>query len=210
MAGRFITLEGSEGAGKTTQLALMRDYLQGLGLPVLVTREPGGTALGEQLRAILLNPNNHEMSLAAETLLLFAARAQHVQQVLRPALAAGSWVLCDRFTDATYAYQGGGRGLPFADIALLERWVQGDLRPNFTLLFDVPVDTGLARTQQRGTDADRFEQEQRDFFERVRLVYLQRATRKPQRYLVLDASQPLTAVSAAIQDWLVEYVARNR
>lgn len=208
MAGRFITLEGGEGAGKTTQLAWMHDYLQRIGLPALVTREPGGTALGEQIRGVLLNPSNHDMSVAAETLLLFAARAQHVQQVIRPALAQGYWVLCDRFTDATYAYQGGGRGLAFAEIAPLERWVLGDLVPDLTFLFDVPVAVGLARTRERGGAADRFEQEHLEFFERVRLVYLQRAAQHPERYLLIDANRPLAAVSAEIERRLVEYVER--
>lgn len=204
MVGRLITLEGGEGAGKTTQLGLLRDYLQSANLPLLVTREPGGTALGEQIRSILLDRNNHNMSVAAETLLLCAARAQHVQQVIRPALAAGYWVLCDRFSDATYAYQGGGRGLPFADIATLERWVLGDLVPDLTLLFDVPVALGMARVQQRGVASDRFEQEQLEFFERVRLAYLQRAADHPQRYVVLDASRPLQAVRLEVEQCLVE------
>ena len=150
MPGKFITVEGGEGAGKTTQLAFMREYLEQTGRPVVLTREPGGTALGEEIRALLLGHRHDGMALTTETLLMFAARAEHLERVIRPALAAGRWVLCDRFTDATYAYQGGGRGLSLERIAILENWVQGDLRPDLTLLFDLPVAAGLARAGRRG------------------------------------------------------------
>lgn len=195
MTGLFITLEGPEGAGKSTN----RDYLAGRlrerGVDVLLTREPGGTPLAERIRELLLAPSDEPMACDAELLLVFAARAQHLQQVIRPALARGAVVLCDRFTDATYAYQGGGRGLPVERIALLESFVQGELRPDLTLIFDLPVEVGLARAAARGR-LDRFEQEGRGFFEAVRQAYLRRAEQAPQRYRVLDAGQPLARVQA--------------
>jgi len=205
MSGRFITVEGGEGAGKTTQLAFMRDDLERAGLRVVVTREPGGTMLGEEIRHLLLDHRHDGMSLAAETLLMFAARAEHLDQVIRPALAEGCWVLCDRFTDATYAYQGGGRGLPLERIAVLEDWVQGALRPDLTLLFDLPVAVGLARAGKRSA-ADRFEQEDRAFFERVRAMYLERAARDPERYRIINADQSIAAVRAAVESRLAEFL----
>lgn len=208
MAGRFITVEGSEGAGKTTQLALMRDFLERQGYPVTLTREPGGTGLGEELRSLLLAHRDDGMALTTETLLMFAARAEHLDRVIRPALAAGHWVLCDRFTDATYAYQGGGRGLPMAQIAILENWVQGDLRPDLTLLLDVPVAIGLARAGKRGA-ADRFEQETVEFFERVRAVYLDRAGQAPERYRIVDAAQSVEKVRAAVENLLTQWLERG-
>jgi len=208
MAGRFITVEGSEGAGKTTQLAFMRDFLERQGYPVTLTREPGGTGLGEELRSLLLTHRDDGMALTTETLLMFAARAEHLERVIRPALAAGQWVLCDRFTDATYAYQGGGRGLPTAQIAILENWVQGDLRPDLTLLLDVPVAMGLARAGKRSM-ADRFEQETVAFFERVRTVYLDRAGQAPERYRIIDAAQPVEKVRAAVEHLLTEWLERG-
>jgi len=208
MAGRFITVEGSEGAGKTTQLAFMRDFLERQGYPVTLTREPGGTGLGEELRSLLLTHRDDGMALTTETLLMFAARAEHLERVIRPALAAGQWVLCDRFTDATYAYQGGGRGLPMAPIAILENWVQGDLRPDLTLLLDVPVAMGLARAGKRSM-ADRFEQETVAFFERVRTVYLDRAGQAPERYRIIDAAQPVEKVRAAVEHLLTEWLERG-
>ena len=204
--GRFITLEGSEGVGKTSNLAFMERHLRDAGHKVVVTREPGGTTVGEQIRGLLLDPANQAMVPDCELLLMFAARAQHIREVIRPAVTRGAWVLCDRFTDATYAYQGGGRGMDPARIAALETWVQGDLRPDLTLLLDLPVEIGLARAGERGAP-DRFEQEQRAFFERVRQAYLAQAAAQPQRYRVVDASQPLEAVQAAIAAALDEALA---
>lgn len=205
MAGRFVTVEGSEGAGKTTQLAFMRDFLGRQGYPVMLTREPGGTGLGEELRSLLLGHRDDGMALTTETLLMFAARAEHLERVIRPALAAGQWVLCDRFTDATYAYQGGGRGLPMAQIAILENWVQGDLRPDLTLLLDVPVAMGLARAGKRGM-ADRFERETVDFFERVRATYLDRAQQYPDRYRIIDAAQSVDQVRVEVESLLAQWL----
>lgn len=207
-AGEFITLEGIEGAGKTTQLAFMRDYLQRAGFRVVATREPGGTRLGEEIRSLLLSHRHDGMSLAAETLLMFAARAEHLHRVIRPALAQGCWVLCDRFTDATYAYQGGGRGLPLERIAALEDWVQNGLQPDGTLLFDLPVAVGLARAGKRSA-ADRFEQEDQAFFERARATYLQRAAQHPERYRVIDAHRPLEIVRAEVERWLADRLERR-
>ena len=205
MSGRFVTVDGGEGAGKTTQMGFMREYLERRGCRVVVTREPGGTSLGEEIRALLLGHRDGGMTLTAETLLMFAARAEHLERVIRPALATGCWVLCDRFTDATYAYQGGGRGLPLERIAVLEEWVQGALRPDLTLLLDVPVATGLARAGKRGV-ADRFEREDVDFFERVRAIYLERATHEPDRCRVVDASQSVEAVRAEVETVLAEWL----
>ena len=205
MSGRFVTVDGGEGAGKTTQKGFMREYLERRGCRVVVTREPGGTSLGEEIRALLLGHRDGGMTLAAETLLMFAARAEHLERVIRPALAAGYWVLCDRFTDATYAYQGGGRGLPLERIAVLEEWVQGTLRPDLTLLLDLPVATGLARAGKRGM-ADRFEREDVDFFEWVRAMYLERAAHEPDRYRVVDASQSVKAVRAEVETMLAEWL----
>lgn len=201
MLGRFITVDGIEGAGKTTQLALMRAYLEQAGFRVVVTREPGGTALGEAIRHLLLGHRHDGMALTTEILLMFAARAEHLERVIRPALARGDWVLCDRFTDATYAYQGGGRGLPLERIATLETWVQDQLCPDLTLLFDLPVEVGLTRAGKRGT-ADRFEKEDREFFERVRATYLERAFQYPDRYWIVDANQPVEVVRSEVESLL--------
>lgn len=201
MRGRFITVEGGEGVGKTTNLEYIRRALEAAGLRVRVTREPGGTPLAEQVRGLLLDPLNKGMSADCELLLVFAARAEHLERVIRPALAAGEWVLCDRFTDATYAYQGGGRGLSQTRILELETMIQGDLRPDLTLLLDVPVALGLSRAGERGA-LDRFEQEQADFFERVRQAYLQRAASEPQRFRVIDASRSLAEVQTQIDQAL--------
>lgn len=195
--GRFITLEGGEGAGKSTCLAYVQAFLQEAGREVVVTREPGGTELGERLRAILLDVRNRDLCDDAELLLIFAARAQHLATCIRPALARGAWVVCDRFTDATYAYQGGGRGVDDARIAQLENWVQGELRPDLTLLFDLPVALGLQRANDR-SHPDRFESEGDRFLERVRAAYLAAAARAPQRIRVIDAARPLDAVKAQI------------
>ncbi|MFV9683807.1 dTMP kinase [Pseudomonas sp. NY15367] len=197
MTGLFITLEGPEGAGKSTNREYLAERLREQGIDVLLTREPGGTPLAERIRELLLDPSDEPMAADTELLLVFAARAQHLQQVIRPALAKGSVVLCDRFTDATYAYQGGGRGLSVERIAQLEHFVQGELRPDLTLIFDLPVEVGLARAAARGR-LDRFEQEGRGFFEAVRQAYLQRAEQAPQRYRVLDAGQSLAQVQADI------------
>ena len=208
MSGLFITLEGPEGAGKSTNRDYLAMCLRAAGIEVLLTREPGGTPLAERIRELLLAPSDEPMAADTELLLVFAARAQHLAKVIRPALARGCVVLCDRFTDATYAYQGGGRGLSQQRIAELERFVQGDLRPDLTLLFDLPVEQGLARAAARGR-LDRFEQEQRSF-EAVRQTYLQRAALAPQRYRLLDASQSLQQVQAAIDGLVPMLVERCR
>lgn len=204
--GKFITLEGGEGAGKSSNIPFIETYLRECGINLLMTREPGGTPLSERIRAILLDKEEAHMTSDTELLLMFAARAQHLEQVIQPALAAGQWVICDRFTDATYAYQGGGRGIANARIATLEQWVQGDFRPDKTLIFDLPVATGLARAGQRSSP-DRFEQEDHSFFERVRDAYLQRAKAAPQRYAIIDAAPDLPSVQrqiAAILDALLD------
>ena len=195
MSGLFITLEGPEGAGKSTNREYLAELLIQAGVEVVLTREPGGTPLAERIRELLLAPDSEIMAVDTELLLMFAARAQHLAGVIRPALARGAVVLCDRFTDATYAYQGGGRGLAHERIAILEQFVQGDLRPDLTLVFDLPVEVGLARAAARGK-LDRFEQEQQSFFEAVRQTYLARAAQAPERYRVLDAAQPLSQVQA--------------
>jgi dTMP kinase len=193
--GKFITLEGGEGLGKSTNLAFVKECLERRGKRVIVTREPGGTPLGERVRALLLGDG--QVSPTAELLLVFAARAQHVDDVIRPALENGDWVVSDRFTDASYAYQGGGRGIDAAVIASLERYVQQELEPDLTLLFDAPVEVGLARAKRRGA-TDRFESEDLDFFRRIREAYLTRARSVPQRIRLIDASQPLPAVQDQI------------
>ncbi|GLO14218.1 thymidylate kinase [Pseudomonas putida] len=209
MSGLFITLEGPEGAGKSTNRDYLAARLREQGLDVVLTREPGGTPLAEKVRELLLAPSDERMAADTELLLVFAARAQHLAQVIRPALARGAVVLCDRFTDATYAYQGGGRGLSVERIATLEQFVQGDLRPDLTLVFDLPVEVGLARAAARGR-LDRFEQEGQAFFEAVRQAYLQRAGREPNRYSLLDAAQSLEAVQRAIDALLPGIVERCR
>lgn len=191
--GRLITVEGIEGAGKTTQLNRMRDFLQARDIAVLVTREPGGTRLGEEIRSLLLDQRPEGMGTDTELLLMFAARAEHIHQIIEPALTRGQWVLCDRFTDASYAYQGGGRGIARERIAVLEHWVQRDLRPDLTLLLDLPVRQGLARAGRRGL-ADRFESETVAFFERIRRSYLELAERDSERYRVIDAGRDIEAV----------------
>jgi len=193
MAGKFITVEGIEGVGKSTNIAHIRGLLAAAGIDVVMTREPGGTPLGEAIRGLLLDPRYTGMSPDCELQLMFAARAEHLARVILPALGQGKWVLCDRFTDATYAYQGGGRGIDIEKIARLEQWVQGDFRPDLTVLLDVPVAIGLARAGNRGA-LDRFEQEQLGFFDRVRQAYLDLAARHDGRYRVIDANQPLAGV----------------
>jgi dTMP kinase len=193
MKGKFITVEGIEGVGKTTNIDFIHQQLLAAGRDVVLTREPGGTPLGEAVRGLLLDPAYTGMDSTCELQLMFAARAEHLAKVVWPALEQGQWVLCDRFTDATYAYQGGGRGIDTGIIARLEDLVQGDFRPDLTLLLDVSVEVGLARAGKRGA-LDRFEQEKVEFFERVRNAYLDMAKRSPERYRVIDAGQPLEAV----------------
>lgn len=195
--GLFITVEGGEGVGKSTNMALLQEHLEQRGVDLVVTREPGGTRLGEALREQLLQITETPLAPTAELLLIFAARAQHLQEVIEPALAAGKWVLCDRFTDATYAYQGGGRQLPVAQVRELEQLVQGDLRPDCTLLLDAPVAVGMSRAEGRG-ELDRFEQEQLAFFERVRATYLQLAEESSGRFRVIDAARTLAEVQQQI------------
>ena len=209
MSGLFITLEGPEGAGKSTNREYLAERLREHAIEVVLSREPGGTPLAERIRELLLAPSDEVMDSDTELLLVFAARAQHLARVIRPALARGAVVLCDRFTDATYAYQGGGRGLGDARIAELERFVQGELRPDLTLVFDLPVEVGLSRAAARG-HLDRFEQEAQGFFEAVRRTYLQRAQATPTRYRVLDAAQPLEAVQRSIDALLPEILERCR
>jgi dTMP kinase len=192
--GRFITFEGIDGAGKSTQMAVVAHALRDRELPVVITREPGGTAVGEALREVILH---QPMGIGTETLLMFAARAEHLERVIRPALEAGTWVLCDRFTDATYAYQSGGRGLSAERIGELEQWVHPDLQPDLTLLIDVPPDVAAQRLA-RARSADRFEAEQVDFFARVRSAYLERARAEPQRFIVIDGTQPAEVIGARI------------
>ncbi|WP_426689161.1 dTMP kinase [Rhodanobacter ginsengiterrae] len=196
LRGKFISLEGGEGAGKSTLLAGLRDYIERGGIAVVQTREPGGTAVGEAVRAIVLDPTQRGMAGETELLLMFAARAQLVREVIEPALACGKWVLCDRYADASYAYQGGGRGQPIERIAELERWACIGVQPDLTLLLDLPVATGRARAAGRG-DADRIEVEEDAFFERVRASYRARAAAEPQRFRMIDASQPAAGVLQA-------------
>ena len=193
--GLFITIEGVEGVGKSTNIEFLTRQLRDSGIDLLVTREPGGTSLGEDIRGLLLDVRTEPVSDMSELLLIFAARAQHITSVIAPAIAAGRWVLCDRFTDATYAYQGGGRGRDPAYIRSLENLVQGNLRPDCTLLLDAPVEVGMARARDRG-ELDRIEREELDFFERVRATYLQLAEESSGRYRVIDARRPLEQVQA--------------
>jgi dTMP kinase len=205
MTGRFITVEGIEGVGKTTNIDFIHRQLLAAGREVLLTREPGGTPLAEAIRGLLLDPEYTGMDVRCELQLVFAARAEHLEKVIRPALAQGKWVLCDRFTDATYAYQGGGRGIETGIIAVLETLVQGDFRPDLTLLLDVPVAIGMARAGKRGS-LDRFEQEQVGFFERVRACYLDLARGQVARYRVIDAAQPLDQVQRELAGVLTSYL----
>jgi dTMP kinase len=206
LPGKFIVLEGGEGAGKSTNLQYICKLLQAHKIDVKTTREPGGTSFGEQLRQLLLDARSQTAVLPeAELLLMFAARAQHLNEVIRPSLADGVWVVCDRFTDASYAYQGGGRGLPVEHIEYLEKWVQAGLQPDITLLLDAPVELGAKRAAKRGT-ADRFEREQQAFFERVRAVYLERARRNPQRYRIIDAAQDLQAVQLQLEQVMTQLI----
>ncbi len=193
---KFITFEGVDGAGKSTHLAWFADALRQHGPDVLVTREPGGTPLGEQLREMLLN---QPMSIGTEALLMFAARLEHIEQVIKPALHAGKWVISDRFSDASFAYQGGGRGLDWSKLSQLEQWVHPDLQPDLTLFFDVPVEVARQRLTNNNASLDRFEQEQADFFDRVRAGYHKRVQQNPRRYIVIDAAQPMDAVKQKLE-----------
>ncbi len=202
---RFVSLEGGEGAGKTTVLTALREALREGGQDVVHTREPGGTPLAEMIRGLLLDPSHEPPAAGTELLLMFAARAQHVHETIRPALERGAWVLCDRFTDSSYAYQGGGRGLDAGWIEQLERHVVG-LRPGLTLLLDVDVGRGRERTRGRDLAPDRIESERDEFFERVRAVYRARAAAEPDRFRVIDASAPAAEVAAEavrlLRDWM--------
>lgn len=208
MSGCLITVEGIEGVGKTTNINWICECLAEQGIPFIQSREPGGTTLAEEIRQLLLTPRDEKMSDLTELLLVFAARAQHLHQLIRPALLRGNWVVCDRFTDATYAYQGGGRGLDMSVIAALENLVQNTLRPDLTLILDIEPALGLARAHQRGAP-DRFEQEAISFFTRVRQTYLERAQASPGRYLIVDAGKALTDVQAQIRAGLQQFCQRN-
>ena len=195
--GRFITLEGIDGAGKSTHHAWLATHLRMQGKTVISTREPGGTPLGEKLRALLLS---EPMNLETEALLMFAARREHIGVVIEPALARGDWVVSDRFTDASFAYQGGGRGLAWAKLEQLERWVQGDLQPDLTFLFDLDVITAQQRLASTGNAPDRFEQEQQAFFERVRNAYHRRVEATPSRFCLIDANQSIAAIQKILEE----------
>jgi dTMP kinase len=195
--GRFITFEGTEGVGKSTQLKQAAATLESLGVDFIVTREPGGTPMAEKIRELLLAPREEPVNETTELLLMFAARAQHLYNCILPALEQGKWVLCDRFTDATFAYQGGGRGVSVERIALLENLVQGEIRPDHIILLDAPVATGMARARKRG-ELDRFEQEDLEFFQRIRNAYLERAVALPAKYHVVNAELPLDQVSDSV------------
>jgi len=195
--GKFISFEGIEGVGKSTNIAHLTNILEKRGHKVLTTREPGGTPMAERIRELLIEHGDEPMPEIAELLLMFASRALHVSNVIQPALAAGTWVVCDRFTDASRAYQGGGRGIPLDDINQLARWVMGDLKPDLTILLDAPVETGMSRAGQRG-DPDRFEVERSEFFARAREAYLQLASAEPERFVIVDATQDLESVQQDI------------
>ncbi len=196
--GMFITIEGGEGVGKSTNIAYIASQLSEANITFVVTREPGGTPLAEDIRQLLLSDRDEAISDNTELLLMFAARAQHIAEIIEPALTRGDWVICDRFTDATYAYQGGGRGIPESKISRLEQWVQGDLRPDATILLDAPVSVGMSRAGQRGK-LDRIEREHDHFFENVRNRYLQLAECNSDRFRVVDASQALERVQESLR-----------
>lgn len=209
MKGCLITLEGGEGAGKSTVLAALRDHITSLGFPLLVTREPGGTRLAEAIRSIVLDSALGPVCAESELLLMFAARAQLVRESILPALDRGDWVLSDRFTDASYAYQGGGRGQPDARIGELEAWAAAGLQPALTLLLDVPVAIGMARVEGRNAP-DRIEREKLDFFERVRLAYRARADADPARFRIIDSSLGIEAVRKHACSAIDEFIARRK
>lgn len=198
--GRFITFEGIDGAGKSTHIAGVAELIRLHGYQVVSTREPGGTPLGEKLRELLLHEPMH---LETEAMLMFAARCEHLARVIEPALARGDWVVCDRFSDATYAYQGGGRGLDKAKFAVLEQWVHGHLQPDVTFLFDLPPGVAEQRISAQGRELDRFEQEKRDFHVRVRAAYLERAAAAPRRIAVINADQPLEKIKKLVEEKVI-------
>lgn len=202
--GQFITFEGTEGVGKSTQLANAAAALESLGVDYILTREPGGTPMAEAIRELLLTPRDEPVNDLTELLLMFAARAQHLHTRILPALEKGQWVLCDRFTDATFAYQGGGRGVSVDRIAQLETLVQGEVRPDHVILLDAPVEIGMRRARQRG-ELDRFEQEAVSFFQRIRDTYLERAKTMPERYSIVDAGAPLERVSDQVRDLVCKF-----
>ncbi len=205
IAGRFITMEGGEGVGKTTNITYIQSLLKEQNIQVLLTREPGGTALAESIRQLLLDKEQEAIAEQTELLMMFAARAQHIKHVIQPALEQGIWVLCDRFTDATYAYQGGGRNIALSTIQWLENFVQADLRPDLTLLLDAPIQLGMQRAQQRGK-LDRFESEKMAFFAKVREAYLSIAEQQPQRVKIIDATQSLACVQNQIKQTLAPFM----
>lgn len=200
--GRFITFEGIDGAGKSSHIAGVTEFVRARGFKVISTREPGGTPLGEKLRELVLHEDMH---LETEAMLMFASRREHLAQVIEPALAHGDWVVCDRFSDATYAYQGGGRGLDKNKFAELEHWVHGHLQPDLTFLFDLPPAIASERISAQGRDLDRFEQERADFHVRVRLAYLERAAAAPQRIRVINADQPLEEIKKQVEEIVVSH-----
>jgi dTMP kinase len=204
MVAKFITVEGTEGVGKTTNIDFIQKWMKSRDIDFIATREPGGTPIAEEIRNVLLSPRDERVTNTAELLLMFAGRAQHLSEVIVPALESNQWVLCDRFTDATYAYQGCGRDMDEMLISQLENIVQGDLRPDLTLLLDIPVEVGLQRAHHRSSP-DRFEQEEFDFFNRVREGYLQLAENNPSRYTVIDASKDLENVQANIESALENF-----
>lgn len=196
--GKFITIEGGEGVGKTTNIKFIQSLLAERGINSIVTREPGGTPLAEEIRAVLIANRAERVVTETELLLMFAARAQHLNELILPNIEQGTWVISDRFTDATYAYQSGGRGVSAGKVALLENFVQGEFRPALTFLLDAPIEVGMQRARDRGK-LDRFEEEQREFFEKVRANYLSRASQEPERFKIVDAAQNLEQVQAAIK-----------
>jgi dTMP kinase len=209
MTGKFITLEGGEGAGKSTVLNSVRELLTARAIDLVVTREPGGTPAGEAIRSVLLDPKLRGLCAESELLLMFASRAQLVREVIQPALADGKWVLSDRFTDASFAYQGGGRGQPVSRIAELETWAANCIKPDLTLLLDLPISEGMKRANGRG-EADRIEMENADFFERVRTAYRERAASETQRFRVIDAGQPLQRVLDDAHRVIVEFLGKEK
>jgi len=205
MSGKFITIEGGEGVGKSSNIAFILSYLKERNINTVSTREPGGTVISEKIRNLLLDANNKSMVSDTELLLMFAARAQHLDELIKPSLENNNWVLCDRFTDATYAYQGGGRGISMTRIAELENWVQGALRPDLTILLDLPIEIGMKRASER-SEPDRIEKEQNSFFESVRQTYLYMAKASPERYRIIDASQTLDDVQKDIAKVLESFL----
>lgn len=206
--GRLITVEGGDGAGKTTHLDYLEDLLKEAGIDYVRTREPGGTAIGEKIRDLILKSDDSELSDQTELLLIFATRMEHIHSVINPALRVGKWVLCDRFTDATYAYQGGGRGIDLEKIARLEEWVQEGLTPDLTMLLDLPVEMGFSRTLASGGGTDRFEKQTRDFKEAVRAMYLTLASNHPIRIKVIDSNQSIKQVQRALRHEFLEFLLR--